>query len=140
MTYNTQGYKLFLDDERWPEQVTWVPLPTTFRNHWTIVRNYDEFVKCIEERGLPEFITFDHDLAFEHYKEGFAGTAPKYEDYKEKTGYHCAEWLVNYCILNDRSLPPFQVHSMSPVGRENIRRVLAGFQRAREVFRDSASN
>ena len=138
MTYNAQGYKLFLDDERYPEQVTWVQLPTNFRNHYKIVRSYDEFVRCIERRGLPEFVTFDHDLAMEHYREGFAGAAPKYEEYKEKTGYHCAEWLVHYCVMNDLQIPPFQVHSMSPVGRDNIRRVLdaANVARMREQLKN----
>jgi len=131
-------YKLFLDDERWPEQVSWVPLPTNWRGHYKIVRDYNDFVRVITKYGLPEFITFDHDLAPEHYREGFAGAAPKYDEYKEKTGYHCAEWLVHYCIKHDLNLPPFQVHSMSPVGRENIRRALdpENFARLREMIRN----
>lgn len=120
MTYNYQGYKLFLDDERFPRQVTWVRLPTTIDNHWTIVRSYDEFVKTIQEKGMPEFISFDHDLAFEHYTEGFAGTAPKYNSYKEKTGYDAAKWLREYCDFNDVPVPPYTVHSMNLVGRANI--------------------
>ena len=27
-----------------------------------IVRNYDEFVNCIKENGLPYLISFDNDL------------------------------------------------------------------------------
>ncbi len=118
------SYILFLDDVRFPEDVYWVWLPSNFRNHWTIARNYDEFVKVIEEKGLPEFVTFDHDLADEHYREGFAGTEPKYDEYKEKTGYHCAEWLVHYCASKDLPVPAFQVHSMSPVGKQRILAVL----------------
>lgn len=138
MTYNNQGYKLFLDDERYPEKVTWCALPTYFRNHWKIVRSYEEFVRTIERMGLPEFVTFDHDLAHEHYREGFAGTEPKYDEYKEKTGYHCAEWLVHYCVMNDLQIPPFQVHSMNQVGSQNIRRVLdaANVARMRDVLKN----
>ena len=62
-------YYLFLDDERYPKQVTWVNLPLV---DWVIVRNYNEFVKKIEEDGMPVFISFDHDLADEHYNEAMS--------------------------------------------------------------------
>ena len=42
----------------------------------------------------------------------------------EKTGFHCAKWLVDYCLDNDLRLPPFQVHSANPVGRQNIQSYL----------------
>ena len=120
-----EDYWLFLDDERWPEQDTWVPLPSRMRGQYVIVRSYDEFVKAVKEYGVPKFVTFDHDLAEEHYKEGFAGVAPLYDQYKEKTGYHAAEWLVHHCAEQGfTSLPDYQAHTMSPVGRENIHRVM----------------
>lgn len=115
------SYKLFLDDERMPEQVTWERYP--FQNHngaWTIVRSYDEFVKTVKEFGMPEFVSFDHDLADDHYLEGFAGTHPKYGVYKEKTGYEAAKWLLDYSNEADIPLPPFAVHSMNVIGRANI--------------------
>ena len=47
-------YKLFLDDERNPYHVAWVtghhPGP------WVVVRNYDQFVKEVTERGLPAHV------------------------------------------------------------------------------------
>lgn len=112
---------LFLDDERKPAQVTWVKLPNDVI--WKIVRSYDQFVRYIEEHGLPEVISFDHDLEFDHYK--FSGDFKINYEACEKTGYHCAKWLTEY--LMDRGikeLPEFYVHSMSPVGRENIRMLL----------------
>lgn len=130
-------YKLFLDDERFPRQVNWVELPSLNDWDWVIVRNYDEFVNTIKEKGLPEFVTFDHDLAFEHYKEGYSGLPPKYDQYKELTGYHCAEWLIYYCIDTGQELPDWQVHSMSPVGKLNIMRAMCGFDRAREIVKGS---
>jgi hypothetical protein len=123
MTYNTQGYNLFLDDERFPSKVTWCVLPTYHDPHWKIVRNYDEFVAAIKELGVPQFVSFDHDLADEHYVEGFAGATPR-TDYREKTGYDCAKFLLAHCMENGHHLPPFAVHSMNPVGRENIRALL----------------
>jgi hypothetical protein len=44
-----------------------------------------------------------------------------YDNFKEKTGYDCAKWLCNYCIDNGIPLPEYYVHSMNPVGRENIK-------------------
>lgn len=108
------SYKLFLDDMRVPSDVTWVSLPTLNRKDWVIVRNYDDFVSCIESRGLPSFITFDHDLADEHYHTGDQST------YVEKTGYDCAKWLVDYCMTHNYEIPKFQVHSLNPVGAKNI--------------------
>ena len=47
--------KLYLDDVRIPQT-----------EGWEIVRNYDDFVKWIEENGLPDIVSFDHDLAEVH--------------------------------------------------------------------------
>lgn len=97
-------YKLFLDDIRMPVD-----------NGWTIVRNYNEFVDAINKYGLPKFISFDHDLSTEHYSN-----MPSVE----KTGYDCAKFLVDYCMDNNKKIPEFYVHSMNPVGRENIKALL----------------
>ena len=86
---------------------------------WVIARNYDEFVKIIQERGIPEIVSFDHDLADSHYDN------PKdipYDQYVEKTGYHCAKWLIYYCIDNKKELPPtILIHSMNVGGSLNIK-------------------
>lgn len=108
------SYYLFLDDERKPSNVTWIPMPNVL---WTIVRNYDQFVSMIEERGIPEFISFDHDLADEHYVAYLEGRS----DYgPEKTGYDCAKWLVDHCLEKEAPIPNYQVHSLNHIGRENI--------------------
>lgn len=120
---------LFLDDERCPSDVTWVKLPETF--DWAIVKNYNEFVAWIKNNGLPEFVTFDHDLAFEHYPFNEINPSLKipYDTYQEKTGYHCAKWLVEYCINTNQELPQCQVHTMNPIGRTNIINALRDFDR-----------
>lgn len=120
------SYNLFLDDVRDPNKFL-QSIKT-----WVIARDYNQFVNIITERGLPEFISFDHDLAFEHYPfndPNQDGKTISYNVYTEKTGYHCAQWLINYCLDKAQKLPPFQVHSMNPVGRENIKQLLHGFQR-----------
>lgn len=45
---------LFLDDERMPVDVSW--------SSCEIARTVDEAIKLIDEKGLPQSISFDHDL------------------------------------------------------------------------------
>lgn len=111
------SYNLYLDDFREPEQSFDHFHNQLYLLSWVIVRNYDEFVKTIEECGVPEMISFDHDLADEHYE-----SQQEYGEYKEKTGYHCAKWFINYCIDNNKELPTeVLIHSMNPAGSLNIK-------------------
>jgi len=91
---------LYLDDIR--------PIPEGFDG----VRSFEEFVSYITENGLPDYISFDHDLG-----EG-------------KSGYDCAKWLVEYCLDHELDMPEFNVHSQNPVGRENIEGLLGGFEKS----------
>lgn len=50
---------LFLDDERNPEDVTWVTYPVN--SEFVIVRTYDQFVKAIEN-NIFDYYSFDHDI------------------------------------------------------------------------------
>lgn len=90
---------LYLDDLR--------STPENFER----VYDYDEFVNFINKNGVPEFISFDHDLG-----EG-------------KTGFDCAKFLVEFCMDNGVSDINFQVHSQNPVGKENIEKLLDNFNR-----------
>lgn len=112
---------LFLDDVRMPEQVSLyaeVGLRDMYRQvKWDIVRNYDEFVKYISDKGLPDYISFDHDLAEIHYDpstwvEGF--------EYDEKTGYDCAKWLLEQPGILDNKILTIFCHSQNPVGKTKI--------------------
>lgn len=121
--------KLFLDDERTPTQVTWIPSHNYYVGPWMIVRSYQEFCSYITEAGLPDFISFDHDLADEHYGalamyEHDDGDMVKTFERFDNTGYTAAKWLVEYCIQNKLQIPPYVVHSMNPVGKENIEKYL----------------
>ena len=52
-------------------------------------------------------------------------------EYFEKTGYDCAKWLVEYCLNNDLDLPFCFVHSMNPVGKDNINHLLKNYNDSR---------
>ena len=125
--------KLFLDDIRIPkDSIGLVPSNMNqmyWNDDWDLVRNYTEFCDYIQSNGLPEFISFDHDLSDEHYNDLFSDKnwikddndiTLKYDEYSEKTGYECAKWLVDWCLENEKQLPNFIVHSANPVGKKNI--------------------
>lgn len=93
------------------------------------VLNYNQFVDWIVKYGLPDLISFDHDLAKEHYTPEYFwdnySESKKYQEwrrksYKERTGEDCALWLVQYCNINKLDLPKCYVHSANPVGADFI--------------------
>lgn len=114
MTYN-----LYLDDIRTPKQ-----------NGWVIVRSYQEAVDYVTKHGLPFMVSFDHDLAEDAFIYDNA-----------KTGYDFAKWLCNYIQENNLDMNNFyfDVHSMNPVGAENIRQYMANFHRNYRKVNDTQS-
>lgn len=88
--------KLYLDDVRNPQTAG-----------WNVVRSFDEFVAFIREHGVPDVISFDHDLG---------DNVP--------TGMDCAKWMVE----NDYPVRDFNVHSANPVGKANIEGLLRNWQ------------
>lgn len=124
-------YNLFLDDIRVPyrpkndDYMVDAYCYTYFYKYksenWIIVRNYNEFVNHITKNGLPDFISFDNDLADEHYITDDSSL------YKEKTGFDCAKWLCEYVMDNQLALPNYVIHSMNPVGKLNIDTYLTNF-------------
>lgn len=114
---------LFLDDIRYPvEAYHYTKQDIFLRKDWHIVRNSEQFVNRIVEKGLPEMISFDHDLADIHYLK------PNSDGYNEKTGYDCAKWLIEYCMDNFLDLPKFYCHSMNPIGKKNILSLLENYK------------
>ena len=112
-------YNIFLDDIRVPTDVTWANIPAD--QHYSLVRSYKEFVDLITlRREVPKFVCYDHDLADTHYVHGLNNNEIPYDSYKEKTGYDCAKWLVGYCFAKKIKHPPYVVHSMNPIGKQNI--------------------
>lgn len=140
------GYNLFLDDIHNPYDVanlrkTTVKDRERYRKYdWVIVRSYDEFVNTIKEKGIPDIVSFDHDLAPEHYEilfndeNWFKGEKKlildtsdwsdeiilDYDKFNIKTGYHAAEWLMEHCSNTGNHMPICLVHSQNDVGRKNI--------------------
>lgn len=121
---------LFLDDVRVPYDVFRNTLNPLYEKNddWVIVRTYYEFVNYINKFGLPEFISFDHDLAYDHYLPENQDVI-QYEDLVEKTGYDAAKWLCDYCQDNILQLPGYYVHSANPSGKKNIECYLENYKK-----------
>lgn len=125
--------RLFLDDIRHPHHVFKYTSDEEYHEPWTIVRHYDTFVAALQKHRF-DVISFDHDLAQEHQRDYIRKTyefAPdeielEYDDYKEKTGYDCAKFMVEYYYEQSWPLPRIKVHSMNPVGKQNIIALING--------------
>lgn len=119
---------LFLDDERYPHNVKWhiselnvgmteIPLAA-----WDVVRNYNQFVQYIKTNKVPNWVSFDHDLSdIESWVDEPKKHLLNYDTFVEKTGYHCARYLIEYCIDNNCKLPDrVFFHTMNPIGRDKM--------------------
>ena len=128
MSKTNQMKKLFLDDIRQPRDACYIVLnPKIYWDEdWHVVRNYVEFCQWINRNGLPDLVSFDHDLADIHYEVDFADWNDMTADQLgvEETGLDCAKWMVEYCLDNGFALPECLVHSANPVGKKNIQMYL----------------
>ena len=109
--------KLFLDDERQPWDDSWdhVKTPLEFKKYIT-------YLYALTNK-LPDIISFDHDLHYEHFD------IPKnysrmYENYKHETGWHCAKWLCDFCIDEGLEVPEISIHSANKIGADNIAKTI----------------
>lgn len=92
---NHPKYKLFIDDERWPSK------PDSI-----IVRSVQQAIDAIEQYGMPEFISFDHDL-------GEGGESVEF-----------VKWLKEKVLDNMLYFPKdfsYTIHSQNPIGEKNLR-------------------
>lgn len=109
-----------------------------------VVRSFSAFVNYITIEGIPDIISFDHDLADEHTSDYYSDqnfAVPDglvelhYSDYQEKTGYDAAKWLVDYVMENEIPIPYCLVHSLNRVGAENIFNYLNNYSVTAERYR-----
>ena len=74
-----------------------------------LVPDYDSMIRIIQmcvEYGIDFAIDFDHDIGDPYF-----------------SGYTVAKYIVEHQI----PMREFRVHSMNPVGRENIRQLLTHY-------------
>ena len=100
---------LWLDDMRSPEKYLssnkasgtflrnmdfYQRLTQKYNVRFTWVHNINEFQKYIMSNGMPDLVSFDHDLG--------AGL---------EKGSDCAKWLQQYCMQNKIPIPKYHIHS-----------------------------
>lgn len=110
MRFSPKHEKTILDDIRTIEMM----YDHAMVDDFDIVRTYWDFMKCIQQNGLPDFISFDNDLGLDKNEE----VVPD--------GYAAAKWLV-YESGQDFANLKFHVHSANPVAGEQIRGLLNNY-------------
>lgn len=98
----SEGFLLFVDDIRHPTEYIDTESVTV------VARDYDNAIEIIQhcsEHGIPVRISLDHDLG------------------SEKSGYDICKYIVEHNILNVR----YRIHSMNPVGRDNMEQLLSHY-------------
>lgn len=117
--------KLFLDDNRQP-----------WDDSWDLVKTPAEFKAYIKElfvktRRLPDVVSFDHDLNQEHYSNEMYGNPEDYnklyKKFKHETGLDLAKWLCQFCVDEGLALPHIHIHSMNPIGANNIAHTIMNY-------------
>jgi len=87
-----------------------------------------------ENGEWPELISYDHDLAIEHYEpENQTLSLNEYYERtnRAETGYDCLRWLILFSYENNLPFPESYCHSMNPIGKKNIEQLIQA-QRARK--------
>ncbi len=128
---------LFLDDVRvpanaylWDDKKTLQEGSGVSSWHWDIVRSYEQFVDYVETNGIPDVVSFDNDLFELSHPDVSVEDLTKqflmkdWENFPIKTGAHCAQYLVNKCISENKEIPEYYVHSANNAARPIIREIL----------------
>lgn len=86
------------------------------REDWNIVRNYDEFITYIILEGIPDKVSFDHDLDDSHDASSITEFNNFYnlED-RTNTGLDAMRWLISYCIEHKLPIPKIYIHTQNVV-------------------------
>ena len=78
-----------------------------YKPNFVWVKNIQEFTNYTKTHGLPDLVSFDHDLGVGLEK-----------------GAVCANWLVDYCKKTNQQLPKCYAHSANPNGIREINQIL----------------
>lgn len=95
---------MFLDDVRALNEI--IGEEEILAREWTVARSSDDAITQVFLFGMPELISFDHDLG------------------GEDTSMQFLKWLTEEWLdgkFGDCSIPDYQIHSANPVGSANIK-------------------
>jgi hypothetical protein len=112
----SEKYKVFFDDLRTVEMVYGPGREGEFE----VVRNVDDFKVLLDERGIPGFISFDHDLGLDE------------EGNLAEDAYAAVKWMVFEKEYDLRDME-FAVHSANPLASDKITSLIRNWNK--ELFR-----
>lgn len=106
------GYSLFIDDERHP--------PYRDGRDWKIARDWEDVMMLLRIHGIPNYISFDHDLGIDKH-----------------SGHDIVKFLIDLDMGDDDmfTIPAdftYYVHSQNPVGKDNIAGLIDGYLKFRK--------
>jgi hypothetical protein len=104
--------RVFLDDIRTPDMAhksgKGLGPDYSDKNKWVIARDYFQFIDIVNKHfDEIELVSFDHDLGC-------------VKDDIEYTGKTAADYLINFCLDNDKKFPDWYAHTDNTSGRQNI--------------------
>lgn len=109
-------WNLFIDDERFPPEDG---------QQWVIARSAIDVAMEVSSRGMPSFISFDHDLGENRV-----------------TGHGIAKLLIGLDQDGVHTFPDnfrFYVHSQNPVGKLNIESLLFSYLSFKEAYQNGTT-
>jgi len=99
-------YRMFLDDERDPPEDG---------QDWLVFRSSSHAVAFMLLRGIPNYVSFDHDLG------------------GDDTSLNAIEWMIAVLVENKKKrFFDFYVHSQNPIGKKNIEDYFKSFDKFAE--------
>jgi hypothetical protein len=98
-------WHLFLDDVRFPEHYSF-----GYDSPLVLARNSLDAIRMVKINGLPEFISFDHDLG------------------GDDTSIIFVRWLIE--TYPDGPIPDYSIHSANPVGSGNIDSLMKSWKKS----------
>ena len=123
------SYYLILDQYKSAKDINLDYLP---KSGWKIARSLPEFETTINELGIPEFVFLAHNLHKEHgnfsdYKNALSSWKIDYNKYKYPTGLDCVKFLIQFCKINNKKFPKYEICDENLVGKDNMWKEICNF-------------
>jgi hypothetical protein len=119
---------IYLDDIRYPymshNQKKGLGVDYSSDDKWIIIRDYNDFIDYININDINDIniISYDHDLACYD------------SDGHEMTGKNAVDYVIEYCLDNNKKFPNWYVHSDNTSGKSNIIRAILNYLKVVEKF------
>jgi hypothetical protein len=115
-----ENWILYLDDVRDPKD----------GKPWVVARTAEQAKNLILQNGMPDFISFDHDLGYTLPENDTNGIFMVGPEKSEETGYDFAKWLIEQDQNGKTTFSDnfgFFVHSANPIGAKNIQNIIESY-------------